>query len=83
MLLGVGDSVLDQLRSSPYFALRDIHCEYREGVLTLQGHLPTHYLRQVALNVVSEVAGVTEIVDRIEVKVPGGFEHASQPRRWG
>ena len=78
MLLRVGESAVDRLRSSSYYALRDIRCEYREGVLTLLGRLPSHYLKQVALKVVAEVEGVTEIVNRIEVGMPGEHEHAGR-----
>jgi osmotically-inducible protein OsmY len=58
------------LWGSPYLALRDISCEYQEGVLTLQGRLPTYYLKLMAQSVVADVEGVTAIVNKIEVMTP-------------
>jgi osmotically-inducible protein OsmY len=56
-----------RLRCSSYFALREIGCVCREGVVTLQGRLPTYYLKQVALAIADEVAGGLAIQNRIEV----------------
>ena len=55
------------LRSSPYLALRNVACDYRGGVLTLRGCLPTYYLKQVAQAVVARVEGVRYVVNEIEV----------------
>jgi osmotically-inducible protein OsmY len=55
------------LRNSPYLSLRNIVCEYRDGVLTLRGCLPTYYLKQVAQAVVAHIDGVRQLVNEIEV----------------
>lgn len=56
-----------RLRRCGYPALGDVACECLGGVLTLRGCLPTYYLKQKAQEVVAEVEGVREIVNRIEV----------------
>ena len=61
-------SVQGRLLGSPYFALRNVGCVYRDGVLTLRGSLPTYYLKQMAQSVVTETEGVTTVVNQIEVK---------------
>jgi osmotically-inducible protein OsmY len=38
-----------------------------QGVVTIQGRVPTYYLRQVAVECLRRVAGVIQVVDRIEV----------------
>lgn len=68
MLAGFGESVLDPFRQSSYTALRDLRCELREGVLTLQGCLPTYHLKQIAQKLAVELEGVREVINQIEVK---------------
>jgi hypothetical protein len=60
------------IRRCGYLALRDIAIEDRGDHLCLSGHLPTYYLKQIAQAVVSEVAGVHRVVNRIEVIAPAG-----------
>jgi osmotically-inducible protein OsmY len=60
-----------QLRSHSYLALKNISCEYCDGVLTLKGHLPTYYLKQMAQEVVAPTEGVERISNQIEVVAPG------------
>jgi osmotically-inducible protein OsmY len=60
-----------RLQRSPYLALNDIACEYQGGVLTLQGRLPTYYLKLMAQSIVADVEGVTVIANRIDVMTPG------------
>ena len=67
---GIGESARSRLQGSPYLALRGLGCTYRDGVLTLWGNLPSHYLKQVAQTMVSEVAGVTTLVNTIAVVPP-------------
>jgi osmotically-inducible protein OsmY len=56
-----------QLRHKPYLALRNIRCEYQEGILTLDGCLPSYHLKQVAQAAAASVPGVERINNRIEV----------------
>jgi osmotically-inducible protein OsmY len=81
ILARIGESVADRLRISPYFALREIRCECRDGVVTLLGQLPTHYLKQIAQEVVADVQGVTKVVNQIEVSIPGRPDAAPPSER--
>ena len=67
----VAEQAERRLRSHSYLALKNVSCEYREGVLTLRGCLPTYYLKQVAQAVVGRLDGVKRIVNEIEVTPPG------------
>jgi hypothetical protein len=55
------------LRSNSYLALKNVTCEYHEGVLTLRGCLPSYYLKQIAQTAVSRLDGVERINNEIEV----------------
>jgi hypothetical protein len=55
------------LRSNSYLALKNVSCEYNEGVLTLRGCLPSYYLKQIAQMAVSRLDGVKRINNEIEV----------------
>jgi osmotically-inducible protein OsmY len=55
------------LHSNSYLALKNVSCQYREGVLTLRGSLPSYYLKQVAQTAVARLDGVQRIVNEIEV----------------
>ncbi len=59
-----------RLRQNAYLALKNISCEFHDGVLTLQGCVPTYYLKQVAQEVVAPVEGVERVENRIEVLAP-------------
>src|SRR5437588_10080503 len=60
-----------RLRGNSYLALKNISCEFHDGVLTLRGCLPSYYLKQVAQETVALVAGVEQVVNQIAV-VAGG-----------
>jgi hypothetical protein len=55
------------LRCNSYLALKNVSCDYHEGVLTLRGCLPTYYLKQIAQTAVSQLDGVQRINNEIEV----------------
>lgn len=55
------------LRHNSYLALKNVSCEYEEGVLTLRGCLPTYYLKQMAQTAVARLDGVEQVVNEIEV----------------
>jgi osmotically-inducible protein OsmY len=69
---GIEEAAQGHLRRSGYLALRDIGCTCREGVVTLRGCLPTHYLKQIAQHLVVELEGVCGIINHIEVPAPTG-----------
>jgi osmotically-inducible protein OsmY len=61
------ERVENRLLGHTYLALKNISCEYHEGVLTLRGCLPSYYLKQVAQTAVAQVDGVQELVNLIDV----------------
>jgi hypothetical protein len=68
-----------KLRGSSYFELRGVCCDFSGGVLTLRGRVPSHHLKQLAHANVSEVPGVLEIDNRVEV-VPPRVSHDTDQR---
>lgn len=56
-----------RLRESPYRELRDVSCDFHEGVLTLQGRVPSFFLKQVAQSIVFVMERVEIINNRIDV----------------
>ena len=58
------------LRSNPYLALKNVSCDWLDGVLVLRGCLPTYYLKQVAQEVVASLQGVDRIDNQIQVVTP-------------
>ena len=70
---GIVEGAETCLRCNPYLALKNVSCEYEQGVLTLRGCLPSYYLKQMAQTAVARLPGVDLIVNEIEV--------ISSPRR--
>jgi hypothetical protein len=70
-LLSDGSSVVElayqRLRRLPYTCIGDVVCLHHRGALVLSGRLPTYYMRQIALNAVSGLAGVERVVVEIRV----------------
>jgi len=52
---------------SPYRELRHVNCEFRDGVLTLRGRVPSSFLKQVAQSIVFSMERIETIVNRLEV----------------
>ncbi|MBL8830148.1 MAG: BON domain-containing protein [Planctomycetaceae bacterium] len=65
------DEAQAALLCSPYLPLRQLRCDYHEGVLSIRGRVPTFYLKQLAQTVVSRVPGVEQVANRVEVIPPG------------
>ncbi len=61
------ESARRALASSSRRFLRCVDCRYRDGVLTLDGRVPTYYLKQLAQTHVARIDGVSEIENRIVV----------------
>lgn len=59
------------LYQKAYPPLRALEITVDRGVVVIRGQLPTYYLRQVAVECIRHVAGVTQVVDLIEVTSPG------------
>jgi osmotically-inducible protein OsmY len=71
-----------RLEQSGYSALRRVRCDFRDGVLRLRGHVPSHYLKQVAMARAAEVEGVRVIVNEIEVVRPPADGEAPERFAW-
>jgi hypothetical protein len=63
----VADQARALLLRNPYLALKNVSCEYIDGVLTLRGYLPSYYLKQIAQTIVANLEGVGQLVNAIEV----------------
>jgi hypothetical protein len=66
----VAERAESELRRNSYVALKNVACEFRDGVLILNGCLPTYYLKQVAQEAVARLDGIARIENRIEVVAP-------------
>lgn len=55
------------LQHSPYRAIRRVDCTISEGVLTLTGQVPTYHYKQLAQTAISQLPGVEQIVNSIDV----------------
>ncbi len=56
-----------RLRESPGLREHRISCEFRDGTLTLRGHVPSYSLKQAAQAVVEGVDGVKEVDNQLDV----------------
>jgi len=65
-----GELAESRLRSNAYLALKQIACDFDDGVLVLRGRVSSYYLKQVAYAAVAGLAGVRRVVDLIDVSVP-------------
>jgi len=59
------------LRSNSYLALKNISCEFDDGVLTLRGCLPSYYLKQVAQETLAPLERLAQIDNQIAVVASG------------
>ena len=56
-----------RLSHSPYMAIRTVSCDYENGVLWLYGRSRSFYHKQLAQETVRWLAGVRQIINKIEV----------------
>ena len=73
------------LLHSPYLELRNVTCDFHEGVLTLRGRVPSYYLKQLAQAILVELDGVLELNNQLDVVMPGhlllsNFNHRNHDR---
>lgn len=62
---------IDQaLRVTGYLPLRDVGVIVAEGLVILRGSVPSYHLKQVALEVVRSVPGVSDVRDDLKVISP-------------
>jgi osmotically-inducible protein OsmY len=69
-----------KLRRSGFLAMQQLSCAFRAGVLTVRGHLPSYFLKQMALALVAEVEGVERIDDQVEVATHAATSASSEVR---
>ncbi len=55
------------LQNVAYHPIRSLSCTFHAGVLTLDGRLPSFYLKQVAQTAVRGIEGVAQVENRVEV----------------
>ena len=66
-LLDIEEQARIRLQHSPYRAIRRVSCRYEEGVLFLEGWVPTFHYKQLAQTAVADIDGVRTIVNEIDV----------------
>jgi osmotically-inducible protein OsmY len=71
----VVDAVKQRLGALWYPELRQIACEYHEGVLTLRGVVSSYFMKQMAQSAIQSINGVEAISNRLEVLYPPEFLH--------
>jgi hypothetical protein len=59
-----------RFQRSPYLPLRNIRCFVHDGVLTLRGHVPTYYLKQLAQTIGGSFLDVQRISNELFVEFP-------------
>ena len=64
---GVVEEAQERLRAVPYSSFRDLRCEYRHGLLVLQGWVESYYEKQLAQEAVARLPGVAQVVNQLEV----------------
>jgi len=54
-------------RESPYAAIRELQCSFRDGVLFIAGRVPNYYLKQLAQIALVHLEGVKQVRNLVEV----------------
>lgn len=57
----------ERLNRNPDLRRGAISCEFRQGVLSLYGHLSSYYQKQIAQEAVRRLDGVQRVVNHIQV----------------
>jgi osmotically-inducible protein OsmY len=63
----LSEQVIEVLRATGYFKLRDLSVIATDGCVILRGHVPSYYLKQVAQSAVRELSGVIEVRNELVV----------------
>jgi osmotically-inducible protein OsmY len=56
-----------RLRSNGYLAMKNVSCDYENGILTLRGCVPSYFLKQMAQTAVARMPGVERVINDIVV----------------
>jgi osmotically-inducible protein OsmY len=64
------------LANSPFYELRDLQVEHRDGTLCLSGCVSSFYHKQIAQEVVRSVCSGAEVINsiRVELQEDGNME---------
>jgi hypothetical protein len=68
--IAIADIAQQKLRESPYYFLKNLTCQFNEGVLTLHGDVPIFPLKHLAESIVGRIEGIHEIINCVEVVDP-------------
>ena len=60
-------AVAELLSRSPYQQLRNVRCEFTDGVLILHGQVPSFHMKQLAFSVARSLNDEVDVDNRIEV----------------
>jgi osmotically-inducible protein OsmY len=61
--------VQDELKWDPYLSSSEIGVSVKDGIVTLTGVVDSYYKKLAAENAVKKVAGVTAVVQKIEIRL--------------
>ena len=61
------EQVLEELRASSHFSLRNVTCRFDGGVLVLSGRVESYYLKQMAQETVRRLKPDRLIANRVTV----------------
>ena len=69
------ERVHERLSQSCHFSRhwREILCDFQDGVLTLEGRLPSFYLKQVLQSIIRDVPGIQRINNQVDVVSAAGL----------
>jgi len=57
----------ERLQMASYTSVRDVSCEYDDGVLILRGQVSTFFEKQLAQEAVAKLDGVRQVANQVEV----------------
>ena len=60
-------AVRECLQTASYAPVRDVACDYNDGVLVLHGQVPTFFQKQLAQEAVLHLEGIAKVVNEVEV----------------
>jgi hypothetical protein len=74
-----GELAESRWRRGGHSALQRLCCDLHASVLTVRGRLPSYYLKQFALAVVTTVEGVQRVEGQIMIEAPAAFSASDEP----
>lgn len=68
----------NRLGQSSHLFLRHLECNAEEGVIIIEGKVPSFYLKQTAQSIVQSIEGVEKVVNRLEVVNSDGLSYSAE-----